>query len=147
MPNFTGSLPHVGVMRSANPESGAYQRCGSVDSDIVTYVNDRYEMGDEHKVKKASWKRRTYTPANLVDVQFPPTLGARPSFNKDGEPGIIHQPLPSVHVETGRGVEADMGIEMETFEAPTLNFKEEGLPVGGVRPEAVRRLYPEVNRI
>jgi hypothetical protein len=118
-----------------------------VDSDIVTYVNDRYEMDNEHKVKKASWKRKTGTPANLVDVQFPPTLGARPSFNKDGEPGIIHQPLPSVHVETGRGVEADMGIEMETFEAPTLNFKEEGLPVGGVRPEAVRRLYPEVNRI
>jgi hypothetical protein len=40
-----------------------------------------------------------------------------------------------------------MGIEMETFEAPTLDFKEAGLPVGGVRPEAVRRLYPEVNRI
>jgi hypothetical protein len=55
-------------MRSANPESGAYQKCGSVDSDIATYVNNRYEMDDDHKVKKAFWRRRTYTPGTLVDV-------------------------------------------------------------------------------
>jgi hypothetical protein len=148
MTNFTGSLPHVGVMRSANPESGAYQKCGSVDSDIATYVNNRYEIDNDHKVKKAFWKRRTYTPGTLVDVHpaFPPTLGARPSFNKDAEPGIIHKPLPSVHVEAGRGVEADMGVEMKTFEAPTLNFMEAGLPTDGVKPAAVR-VYPVVDRI
>jgi hypothetical protein len=39
MANWTGSLAHIGAMISANTESGAYQRCGSVDSDIVTYVN------------------------------------------------------------------------------------------------------------
>jgi hypothetical protein len=66
--NFTGSLPHVGAMRSPNPESGAYQKCGSVDSDIATYVNNRYEMDDDHKVKKAFWRPRTYTPGTLVDV-------------------------------------------------------------------------------
>jgi hypothetical protein len=148
MTNFTGSLPHVGAMRSANPESGAYQKCGLVDSDIATYVNNRYEMDDEHKVKKAFWRRRTYTPGTLVDVNpvFPPTLGARPSFNKDAEPGIIHKPLPLVNVETGRGVEADMGVEMKTFAAPTLDFVEAGLPSDDVKPAAVR-VYPVVDRI
>jgi hypothetical protein len=77
MTNFTGSLPHVGAMRSGNPESGAYQKGGSVDSDIATYVNNRYEMDDDHKVKKAFWRRRTYTPGTLVDVNpaFPLPLG------------------------------------------------------------------------
>jgi hypothetical protein len=85
MMNFTGSLPHIGAMRSANPESGAYQRCGSVDSDIATYVNNRYEVDDGHRVKKAFWRRKTYTPSTLVDTNpvFPPTLGARPSFVVD----------------------------------------------------------------
>jgi hypothetical protein len=36
-------------MKSANPESGAYHKYGTVDSDIVTYVN-RYEI-DNSKVK------------------------------------------------------------------------------------------------
>jgi hypothetical protein len=149
MTNFTGSLPHVGAMRSANPESGAYHKCGLVDSDIATYVNNRYEIDDDHKVKKAFWRRKTYTPGTLVDVSplFSPTLGARPSFNKDGEPGIIHKPLPSVHVvETGRGVEADMGVEMKTFAASTLDFMEAGLPTDDVKPAAVR-VYPVVDRI
>jgi hypothetical protein len=39
MENWTGSLSHIGIMKSANPESGAYHKCGSVDSDIVAYVN------------------------------------------------------------------------------------------------------------
>jgi hypothetical protein len=50
MDNWTGSLAHNGAIVSANPESGAYQECGSVDSDIVTYVN-RYEIDDNNKVK------------------------------------------------------------------------------------------------
>jgi hypothetical protein len=37
--NWTGSLSHVGALRSANPKSGAYTKYGSVDSDIVDYVN------------------------------------------------------------------------------------------------------------
>jgi hypothetical protein len=36
MANWTGSLSHIGAMRCADPESGAYQRCDSVDSDIIT---------------------------------------------------------------------------------------------------------------
>jgi hypothetical protein len=60
MVNFTGSLSHIGAMRSANPESGAYQLCGSVDSDIAAYVNNRYEVDDDHRVKKAFWRRKTY---------------------------------------------------------------------------------------
>ncbi len=145
MPFYTGSLPHVGAMKCAFPDSGAYQKCGSVDSDMCTYVNERYVLGDEHRVKKVFWKRKTYTPSRLGNVRIPPTLGARPSFNKDGEPDIIHEPLSSVHVGAEKGAEADMGIEMETFQAPTLNFREEGLPVGGVKPEAVRKLYPDVD--
>jgi hypothetical protein len=39
MDNWTGSLSHVGAMKSANPDSGAYNKYGSVDSDIVNYVN------------------------------------------------------------------------------------------------------------
>jgi hypothetical protein len=68
MTSFTGSLPHIGAMRSANRESGAYQKCWSVDSDIATYVNNRYEMDDDHKLKKAFWRRSTYTPGTLVGV-------------------------------------------------------------------------------
>jgi hypothetical protein len=48
--NWTGSMAHIGAMMSANPEYVAYQKCGSVDSDIVTYVN-RYEIDDDNKVK------------------------------------------------------------------------------------------------
>jgi hypothetical protein len=47
--NWKGSLSHIGVIKSANPESGAYHKCGSVDSDIVAYVN-RYEI-DNNRVK------------------------------------------------------------------------------------------------
>jgi hypothetical protein len=39
-----------------------------------------------------------------------------------------------------------MGVEMKTFEAPTLNFTEAGLPADGVKPAAVR-VYPVVDRI
>jgi hypothetical protein len=60
--------------------------------------------------------------------------------------GIIHKPLPSVHVGTGKGVGADLGIEMQTFAAPTLEFVEEGLPPNDVKP-AVVRVYPVVDRI
>jgi hypothetical protein len=89
-----------------------------------------------------------YTPSTLLDTNpvFPPTLGARTSFSKDAKVGIIHKPLPSVHVGTGKGVEADLGIKMKTFAAPTLAFVEEGLPTTDVKHEAVR-VYPVVDRI
>jgi hypothetical protein len=47
--NWTGSLSHVSALKSANPKSGAYTKCCSVDSDIVDYVN-RNEV-DEDKMK------------------------------------------------------------------------------------------------
>jgi hypothetical protein len=129
-------------------EPGAYQRCDSVDSDIVTYVNNRYEMGDDHRVKKVFRKRKAmWTPSTLpvTNPAFPPTLGARPRFNKDAEVGILNEPLPSVHVGKEKGVEAEMGIEMTTFAAPTLSFVDEP-PKIDVKPEAVR-IYPNVDRI
>jgi hypothetical protein len=51
-----------------------------------------------------------------------------------------------VHVGAGRGVEADMGVEMKTFAAPTLDFVEAGLPSDDVKPAAVR-VYPVVDWI
>jgi hypothetical protein len=62
MDKWTGSLSHVGAMKTANPDSGAYHKCGFVDSDIVDYVN-RY-MVDENRVKtvKRTQKARPRTP-------------------------------------------------------------------------------------
>jgi hypothetical protein len=67
-------MSHIGAMRCANPDSGAYQRCDSVDSDIVTYVNNWYEMGDDHRVKKVFRKRKTWTPSTLP-VETAPVKG------------------------------------------------------------------------
>jgi hypothetical protein len=148
MANWTGSLSHTGAMRCANPESGAYQRCDSVDSDIVTYVNNRYEMSDDHRVKKVMRKRKAmWTPSTLpiTNPVFPPSFGVRPMFEKDAEVGILNEPLPSVHVGKEKGVEADMGIEMTTIAAPTLSFVDEP-PKVDEKPAAVR-IYPTVDRI
>jgi hypothetical protein len=147
MANWTGSMSHIGAMRCANSESGPYQRCGSPDSDIATYINNRYEMGDDHRVKKVFRKRKTWTPSTLpvTNPVFPPTPGARPRFNKDVEVGILNMPLPLVHVVKEKGVEAEMGVEMTTFAAPTLSFVDEP-PKIDVKPEAVR-VYPIVDRI
>jgi hypothetical protein len=119
-----------------------------VDSDIATYVNNRYEVDNNHRVKKAFCRRKTWTPSTLLATNpvFPPTPGAGPRFNKDAEVGILNKPLPSVHVGTGKGVEAEMGIEMKNFAAPSLAFLEEGLTKTDVKPEAVR-VYPIVDRI
>jgi hypothetical protein len=65
MANWTGSLSHIGAMRSANPESGAYHRCDSVDSDIVTYVN-HYEIDGDNQVKTIQRAQKaTHTPRAL----------------------------------------------------------------------------------
>jgi hypothetical protein len=134
-------------MRSANPESGAYHRCDSVDSDIITYVN-RYEMNDDNKVKMIKRKRKAMqTPSTLpiTTPSFHTSPWGRPKFKRDVEVGVLSVPLPSVHVEKRNGAEADMGIEMATIAVPTLSFVAEP-PKDVVKPEAVR-IYPTVDRI
>jgi hypothetical protein len=95
-----------------------------VDSDIVTYVT-RYEISDNNKVKKVTRKRKAMrTPSTLpiTNLAFPTSFWVHPKFERDVEVGVLSVPLPSVHVEKGKGVEADMGIEMATITAPTLSF-------------------------
>jgi hypothetical protein len=123
MPNWTGSLSHIGAMISANLESGAYHRCGYVDSDIVTYVN-RYEIDHNNKVKTVRRAlKATHTPRPLpIPLPFHTLPWGRPKFEADTEEGVIGGPLPSVHAEKEKGAEADMGIEMATITAPTLSF-------------------------
>jgi hypothetical protein len=43
-------LLHGGVRRSLHLEPGTYQKCGSKDSDIVTYVDNR-EKTDEMRAE------------------------------------------------------------------------------------------------
>jgi hypothetical protein len=147
MANWTGSLSHIGAMRSANPESGAYHKCDSVDSDIVTYVN-RYEMNDDNKVKTITRKRKAMQTPSTLPITIPSfhtSPWRSPKFTKDVEVGVLSVPLPSVHVEKGKGVEANMGIEMATITVPTLSFVAEP-PNDVVKPEAVR-VYPTMDRI
>jgi hypothetical protein len=136
MDNCTGSLAHIGAMMSANPESGAYQKCGSVDSDIVTYVKV-YEIDEDNKVKtvrRAQKVTRTARP-----LPFPSSPWARPKFEAD----VINGPLPSVHTE--KGAEAEMGIELATIPVPTLQYVA-APPKYAVKAQCVR-IYPEVERI
>jgi hypothetical protein len=136
MENWTGSLAHIGAMMSANPESGAYQKCGSVDLDIVTYVN-RYEIDDDNKVKTVRRAQKaTHTPRPLP---FPESPWVRPKFEAD----VFNGPLPSVHTE--KGAEAEMGIEMATIPVPTLQYVA-APPKDAVKPQCVR-IYTEVERI
>jgi hypothetical protein len=147
MANWTGSLSNVGAMRSANPESGAYHRCDSVDLDIVTYVN-RYEMNDDNKVKTITRKRKAMQTPSTLPITIPSfhtSPWSRPKFKWDVEVGVLNVPLPSVHMEKGKGTEADMGIEMTTITVPTLSFVVEP-PKDVVKPEAVR-IYRTVDRI
>jgi hypothetical protein len=134
-------------MRVANPESGAYHKCDSVDSDFVTYVN-RYEMNDDNKVKTITRKRKAmHTPSTLpITIPSIHTLPwGHTKFKADVEVGVLSVPLLSVHVEKGKGAEADMGIEMATITVPTLSFVAKP-PKDVVKPEAVR-IYPTVDRI
>jgi hypothetical protein len=113
MDNWTGSLSHVGAMKSANPDSGAYNKYSSVDSDIVNYVN-RYEV-DENRVKtvKRTQKVRPRTP---LPPSFPQSPWRGPGF----EPDTINEPLPSAPLM--ENVEKNMGTEMVTMRVPTLQF-------------------------
>jgi hypothetical protein len=135
MENWTGSLNHIGAMRSAYPESGAYHKCGSVDSDIITYVN-RYEI-DDNKVKTVrKAQKATRTP---LPLPFPNSPWVRPSFEAD----VIDGPLPSAH--TGKNPEAEMGIEMATIPVPTLQYVA-APPKDVMKPQCVRE-YKEMERI
>jgi hypothetical protein len=113
MDNWTGSLSHVGAMKSANLDSGAYNKYGSVDSDIVNYVNC-YEV-DKNRLKtvKRTQKARPRTP---LSPPFPQSPWRRPGF----EPDTINEPLPSAPLMGN--VEKNMGTEMVTMGVPTLQF-------------------------
>ncbi len=112
MANWTGSLSHTGAMRCANPESGAYTKYGSVDSDIVNYVN-RYEV-EENRVKtvKRTQRERPRTP---LPPPFPQSPWRCPGF----KPDTINEPLPSAPLMQ------NMRTEMVDMAAPTLQFVEE----------------------
>jgi hypothetical protein len=144
MDNWTGSLAHIGAMMSANQESGAYQKCGSVDSDIVTYVNC-YEIDDNNKVKTVRRAQKaTHTPRPLP-IPFPISHWGRPKFEADVKADVMDTLLPSVHVEREKSAEAEMGIELATITVPTLSFVS-APPKDVVKPQAVR-IYPNVDRI
>jgi hypothetical protein len=100
MENWTGSLSYIGAMKSANPDSGAYHRCVSVDSDIVDYVN-RYEVDDDNRVKtvRRAQKAKPRTP-------LPPPLPQSPWSLPSFEPDVINEPLPSAPLL--KNVEKDM---------------------------------------
>jgi hypothetical protein len=111
--NWTGSRSHVGALKSANPESGAYTKCGSVDSDIVDYVN-RYEVDEDRmKTVKRTQKARPHTPLPPPFPQFP---WRRPGF----KPDTIKEPLPSAPLM--KNMEKDVGTEMVTLVVPTLQL-------------------------
>jgi hypothetical protein len=144
MDNWTGSLAHIGAMVSANPESGAYQKCGSLDSDIVTYVN-RYEIDDDNKVKTVlRAQRATRTPCPFP-IPVPTSPWGCPKFEADVEVDVIDGPRPSVHAEKEKGAEAEMGIEIGTITVPTLSFVA-APPKDVLKPQAVM-IYPNVDRI
>jgi hypothetical protein len=132
MENWTGSLSHISAIKSANPDSGAYHKCGSVDSDIVDYVN-RYEM-DDNRVKMV---RRTQKakPRTSLPLPFPESPWSLPSF----EPDIINEPLPSAPLL--ENVEKDVGREMMTITVPTLQFVAE--PPKTAPPPQIRREHKE----
>jgi hypothetical protein len=108
-----GSLSHIGAMKSANPESGAYHKRGSQDSDIVEYVNF-YEIDDNTvKTVRKAQKAKPRTPLPLPFPQLPWSLS---SF----EPDVLNELLPSAPCL--KNVEKDVGTEMVTLPVPTLQF-------------------------
>jgi hypothetical protein len=132
MDNWTGSLSHIGAMKSANPESGAYHKCGSVDSDIVEYVN-RYEIDDNRvKTVRRTQKAKPRTP---LPPPFPQSPWSLPSF----EPDTIDKPLPSAPLL--KNVEKDMGTEMVIIGVPKLELV--AVPPTLVPPPQIRKEHKE----
>jgi hypothetical protein len=96
--NWTGILSHVGAPKSANPESGSYTKCGSVDSDIVDYVN-RYEVDEDRmKTVKRTQKARPRTP---LPPPFPQSPWRRPGLQARDDQRA--PPLGAVDEERGEG--------------------------------------------
>jgi hypothetical protein len=60
--NWTGSLGHVGALKSANQKMDSYTKYGSVDSDIVDYVNRDEVDKDRTRTIKRTKKARPCTP-------------------------------------------------------------------------------------
>jgi hypothetical protein len=132
MENWTGSLSHIGAMKSAKPDSGAYHRCNSVDSDIVDYVNC-FEV-DDNRVKTV---RRTQKvkPRTPLPPPFPQSPWSLPSF----EPDTINEPLPSAPLL--KNVEKDMGTEMVIMGFPKLELV--AVPLTLVPPPGIREEQKE----
>jgi hypothetical protein len=105
--NRTGSLGHAGALNSANPKSGAYNRYGSVDSDIVDYVNH-----DELDAERTSTIKKTRRSRPRTPIP--------PPFPQDRLPGLavgtIDEPLPCALLME------NMGTEMVNMAAPTLQY-------------------------
>jgi hypothetical protein len=103
--NWMGSLSHASALNSANPKDGNYHRYGSVDFNIVDYVN-RDEVASE-RMKTIRKKRRlrqpTPSPPPLPKVRLP-----------ELEIGTIDEPLPLAQLMQ------NMGTEMVNMAAPTL---------------------------
>jgi hypothetical protein len=124
--NWMGSLSHVSALKSANPKSGAYTKYCSVDSDIVDYVNRNEVDEDKMRTIKRMQKARPRTPL-LPSFSQQCLLG----FN----PETINEPLPSAPLMGN--VERDVGTEMVTMGAPTLQFVAE--PPKIAPPPQIRR--------
>jgi hypothetical protein len=128
MENWTGSLSHIGAMKSANPDSCAYHRCNSVDSDIVDYVN-RYEVDNDNRVKTV---RRTQKakPRTPLPPPFPQSPWSLPSLN---------EPLPSAPLL--KNVEKDMGTQMVIMGFPKQELV--AVPPTLVPPPQIKKEYKE----
>jgi hypothetical protein len=133
--NCTGSLSHVGALKNANPKSGAYTKFGSVDSDIVDYVNCDEVDEDRTRTIKRRKKARPRTPLP-------------PPFPQQGIPGLevgtIDKPLPSAPLM--QNMQRDMGTEMVNMTAPTLQFVEVS-PRIAPPPQAFREHKETIKRI
>jgi hypothetical protein len=133
--NWTGSLGHAGALKSANPKSGAYTKYGSVDSDIVDYVNCDELDEDRTRTIKRTKKARPRTPRP-------------PPFPQERLPGLkvgtIDEPLTSAPLM--QNMQQNMGTEMVNMAAPTLQFVGE-LPRIAPPPQARREHKETIKRI
>jgi hypothetical protein len=98
-------MGHAGALNSANPKDGNYHRYGSVDSDIVDYVNHDEVATERMKTirKKRRSRQLTSSPPPLPKVRLPGL-----------DVGTIDEPLPCAPLM------ANMGTEMVNMAAPTL---------------------------
>jgi hypothetical protein len=95
------------ALSSANPKSGAYTKYGSVDSNIVDYVNrDELDKDNTRTIKKTR-KARPRTPLP-------------PPFPQDCLPGLeagtINEPLPSAPLMANMGTWGEEGTQGEDQE-------------------------------